>query len=195
MFYSSLHLIGEYANQNYIGFTKILKKRDKLLKVKLKSKELAGLQERFTFCSGRQEKVGVIVQEVERIFALAFHNSNRALANKELRYAPRCVAPRCAAHVLRRAFIPQMDGLKVATFTFGLCLGVSLTLTALISYLLAIGPAIEQETSVLILYRMMGAAILMVWCWGFDLFVSSLKRDACKRVLIVCASRFGRIST
>ena len=66
------------------------------------------------------------------------------------------------------------DTVKLSSiFVIGLSIGLALPLALVAALWISITPAsaLEQSSSVLIVFRMLGLIVLLVWMWGLDVLV------------------------
>lgn len=143
-----------FSSLNYTAFVKIIKKHDKVTKRNSKRRAMAIVQS-YAFCESLKAKE--LVDDLERLFAAAFHNRNLTVARNDLLTKNR-----------------PADSLEM--LHLGFRFGVVVTLFFWVLWVIAIDalvkPAVEQiSASVFIVYRGLSTMILGVWLWALCLYV------------------------
>eukprot|EP01116_Phalansterium_solitarium_P024433 TRINITY_DN8958_c0_g1_i1.p1 TRINITY_DN8958_c0_g1~~TRINITY_DN8958_c0_g1_i1.p1 ORF type:complete len:766 (+),score=185.10 TRINITY_DN8958_c0_g1_i1:50-2299(+) len=165
-FYRGLVLLEGYCELNLRAIEKILKKHDKNIPNPKKAKFIQKRVEPLEFF--RHSELTVLASECEYQYSVLFTGGHRSEAMEKLR------VPKT-----RRA-------VGLANFRFGFYLGLIVALLSTTIYLWNLAgnnednsePSLEEREKVfprfesaIIVYRMLGMTVLMLWAWGFDMMI------------------------
>eukprot|EP01117_Protostelium_nocturnum_P007705 TRINITY_DN2766_c0_g1_i2.p1 TRINITY_DN2766_c0_g1~~TRINITY_DN2766_c0_g1_i2.p1 ORF type:complete len:824 (-),score=249.76 TRINITY_DN2766_c0_g1_i2:620-3091(-) len=151
-FYRGLVLLESFCELNYEAIRKLVKKFDKNLGTKTQENYMQTVVGSMDFT--KHATLKILISETEHVFSKAFTEGRRTKAMEELR-------------------VPTNRTLGLSVFRLGMFTGLCLPIFMMIVYTLATRSEKEFEhyESIFIVYRMLGMAILMLWCWGLDLYI------------------------
>jgi len=150
-FYRGLVLLHHFTETNYTAFQKILKKHDKSLGSVMKDEYMKANIDPMEFA--QQKVLLLLLKETEMVYADAFTEGHRATAMEELR-------------------VPEEKPPVLSHFRLGFFLGMSLVLIFWILYWISLdSKRFPRFSSIVIIYRMLLMTVLMVWAWGFNMFI------------------------
>eukprot|EP01114_Cavostelium_apophysatum_P021331 TRINITY_DN7416_c0_g1_i1.p1 TRINITY_DN7416_c0_g1~~TRINITY_DN7416_c0_g1_i1.p1 ORF type:complete len:676 (+),score=123.95 TRINITY_DN7416_c0_g1_i1:792-2819(+) len=152
-YYQGLEYMRDFVMLNRTAFGKILKKRDKYLGTTSKDEFFHNNIHTKEFF--KHDELLLLMKETENVFSQCFTDNHHAQAMKYL-----------------RDVAVDTREVVLSTFWLGVNTGFTAVLLMIIFYL-----CIEYEVkdvrfpAVMIVYRMSAMGILLMWAWGFDMFV------------------------
>ncbi|PRP82501.1 hypothetical protein PROFUN_10071 [Planoprotostelium fungivorum] len=152
-FYRGLVLLESFCELNHEAIRKLVKKFDKVLGTHTRDHYMKSVVDPCDWVKNATLKL--LTAETEHVFSKAFTEGRRTKAMEELR-------------------IPKnQKQVGLSIFRNGLYVGLSVPLFILTIYLLATRPSkdFEHYESMFIVYRMLGMLVVMVWCWGLDMYI------------------------